>query len=34
MRVRLSNALLIVVLLVASPTAFAAERAQQSSDAR
>jgi hypothetical protein len=33
MRVRLSNALLIVVLLAASPTAFAAERAQQS-DAR
>jgi len=33
MRVPLSNALLIVVLLAASPTAFAAERAQQS-DAR
>ena len=30
MRVRLSNALLVLVLLAAAPTAFAAERAQQS----
>jgi len=34
MRVRLSNALLVLLLLAASPTAFAAERAQQQSDQR
>jgi hypothetical protein len=34
MRVRLSNALLVLILLAAAPSAFAAERAQQQTDPR